>query len=742
MRHPAFLLVVFLVLLGAGTVGLVIGGSQGVAIATVLAVTVAALALAVQLFGVPWASPDQAKLESEARKLADAVAGHEREQQNLFLADSALGTLADVSFDAPQRPSWPDELVVWRRYGGPQSGSLTDIAGFYAGSNVHHGVDNGRLVVLGEPGAGKTVLANQLLLDLIIRPPASKPSSGEQRRVPIRLSLPGFDPGADDGQIGAAVVASRLDAWIKGQLVDAYDMPPRVADALVDGGWILPVLDGLDEMDPDMGDPVRAAATVRALNYSSSGGVRPIVVTCRNNRYKQLAASASSAHPGQEPVLQDAAVIELQPLDATQIRAYLIRRFPARTDSDVQIQRRWQPVLDDLKPGSLLAATLGSPLRLFMAVTAYFKGDTTPENLCKLQADIIDQDLLERFIPAITEQRPHLEDKSKYYESDDVTCWLGTLARHLQVQQQKGGSGSDIEVTTLWTAAGPDVPRWRAAALYDLFVGMALLCAGGLYLAAIGHVARDLAGRAAIVFGVALVAFVTWRSSRPDVRLVRFDLSRVRTAGGRRGLAAGLMFGFMCGVLFGAVVWLAHYRRYIGFSSGLVDLFVTGLAGALLGALAWPGGLSRSPSIIGRPGELIAQGFTHDGAALLASGLGGMLLWGWVPAHAFGLAFGSYGLATGFAFGSALGALFVADSPWIRYLVATRLLARRQELPQHLARFLDWAYSAGLLRMAGISVQFRHSELQTHLAKFAGQATGSTPSLDQRPQQTSVEDAH
>lgn len=31
------------------------------------------------------------------------------------------------------------------------------------------------------------------------------------------------------------------------------------------------------------------------------------------------------------------------------------------------------------------------------------------------------------------------------------------------------------------------------------------------------------------------------------------------------------------------------------------------------------------------------------------------------------------------------------------------------------ARFLDWAHAAGLLRLSGIGIRFRHRELQTWL---------------------------
>ena len=37
-------------------------------------------------------------------------------------------------------------------------------------------------------------------------------------------------------------------------------------------------------------------------------------------------------------------------------------------------------------------------------------------------------------------------------------------------------------------------------------------------------------------------------------------------------------------------------------------------------------------------------------------------------------------------------------------------------LPWRFGRFLHWCYEAGLIRVAGISYQFRHRELQDYLA--------------------------
>lgn len=73
----------------------------------------------------------------------------------------------------------------------------------------------------------------------------------------------------------------------------------------------------------------------------------------------------------------------------------------------------------------------------------------------------------------------------------------------------------------------------------------------------------------------------------------------------------------------------------------------------------------------------------------------------------------TFGIAVGFL----IAGLLDADSPWLRYFVATRLLAHRRKLPRRPAKFIDWAYAASLMRMAGIVVNFRHCEIQEALAR-------------------------
>jgi hypothetical protein len=50
------------------------------------------------------------------------------------------------------------------------------------------------------------------------------------------------------------------------------------------------------------------------------------------------------------------------------------------------------------------------------------------------------------------------------------------------------------------------------------------------------------------------------------------------------------------------------------------------------------------------------------------------------------------------------------------FRLAVALLASRRLLPFRLMRFLDHAHRLGLLRVVGAAYQFRHAELQDHLA--------------------------
>jgi NACHT domain len=736
--------------LAAATVCMLALGSLGVTIAAVLSSSAAVAGLLVAVLEAREKSVSDDRLRAVAQQLARDVHDQETAVLARLTADRADVKLADVSFAQPEQAQ-----IHWRIDGGDQQGTLSEVEGYY------RSLGRGRLVVQGEPGAGKTVLAIQLVRDLaqaVLRIDGLHPLP----RVPVRLSLPSFNPGDDSDKVTDEVVSDRLDRWLVQHLKTVFGLRAEVAATLMEGGWILPVLDGLDEMDPDDAEPRRAAAVIRALNYPSAGCVRSVVVTCRTSRYQQLSerlesagkapsAKQQAASPaGRCEVVEDATVVSVQPLTAESAVSYLTHRFHNSKD-----QAQWYPIFKRLTDsnggGEPLVAALGSPLRLFLIVTAYRHDTSTLDQLTELAtvADI-DEYLFPRLVPAVLEQhRP----AGRQYAAPEVTRWLTTLAHHLASQGKRGGSPSDLRLDLLWPAAGWRAPRYAATAATTT-VACALLVFGFCVLARWPPDMLSVFGLATFVVVAACIAL------QPAVDLRRLDLSDFRTSVGRQRIGWFLAGGFVIGLMGGFIVALvSSVVEPAGRLMVTLEFSVIGLVGGLMVALS--SGTATRPTVIDRPARLVQQGVVHTLAAMvafslvlvivgevgtgLAAGVVGELVAGLAALLAFRLVIGPMGgLAVGLAVGLnshnnhsgalpfavvalVVGLIFAAKSPWPRYLFAVLFLAYQRDLPRRPAVFMNWAYQAGLMRLSGIAVQFRHREFQTWLVTHDQQGDGPQP---------------
>ena len=125
-------------------------------------------------------------------------------------------------------------------------------------ADVLAAVPTGRLVVLGEPGAGKTMLMVGLVLDLLH--PGRRSSGGP---VPVLASLASWDPASQTSRLAGATLITDYPAL-------AAAPPPGSAgrnrfEALLEAGLILPVLDGLDEI-PESARPVRSPGSIKSCS--------------------------------------------------------------------------------------------------------------------------------------------------------------------------------------------------------------------------------------------------------------------------------------------------------------------------------------------------------------------------------------------------------------------------------------------------------------------------------------------
>src|SRR5205807_1531225 len=135
-----------------------------------------------------------------------------------------------------------------------------------------------------------------------------------------------------------------------------------------------------------------------------------------------------------------------------QVGEYIMMRFGHPE------QPRWRPVLQRLwqEPDGPLAQALRSPLRLFIAVAAYYQPGSDPAELVGLQGDEIDRRLFSHFIPAVTRQ--HFLPDGARYDAADVTRWMRTLALQVLAQTGHGRSDTEVDLATPRRAAGPHAP--------------------------------------------------------------------------------------------------------------------------------------------------------------------------------------------------------------------------------------------------------------------------------------------
>jgi hypothetical protein len=305
--------------------------------------------------------------------------------------------------------------------GGPpgDSGRWSSDASRLAGAGAQIGevfserVPTRRLVVLGEPGSGKSMLLLQLLQDLIERRTPGGP-------VPVLFSLASWDPDQP------------LDDWLAEQLRRSHpalraparavapgaDQKADLAQALLIAGRIVPLLDGFDELPTAL-----HAVALDSLNRSLPAK-RSLVVASRTATYH-----AAVAQPAAKVRLNGAAGIQLRPVAADQVADYLRRDADGRQTPAAD---RWERVIAHLGTDSPVGQALSTPLGLFLARTIYNPRPRArcssgarihPDELCDFQTRAaLDAHLFNAFLPAVYSPRQPNPPRWSEKQAHDTPC--------------------------------------------------------------------------------------------------------------------------------------------------------------------------------------------------------------------------------------------------------------------------------------------------------------------------------
>jgi hypothetical protein len=612
-------------------------------------------------------------------------------------------------------------MIHFRDEEGDETRDMLGIGAFFSAIPSH------RMVILGDPGAGKTVLAIELVLQLV------RPIVREIDRtspVPVRFPAVSWANGQD------------LEQWLTERLIIDYGIYPLEAKDLVEQRRILPVLDGLDEMDPEPkpgspGASERASALLDAFNmYNDIGTPAPVVITCRAHRYEQLVTGGHS--------LAKAQIISMRNLDTEQLQTYLLTRYPVRHP----LHRPWQEALADLAAtdGIAARAALATPWKLLLAVTASEDKllpapllRTHPGEDLQRATKRINDALLAAYIPAATRLyartwRVHrIASRRARYGPEHVTTWLRSLAFYLEDQGNRaansshapaGMSGIDITPHLLWQIGGIRLVRCIhvATSLFAASAGMAVACfiligtpsdwarRTNLLLTGSYPMTSLIINSASVLVIFAVPIYIACRSALPwpapsiDSR-AHLALRQRTTLGALYSMRGAALF-VPIGILIGGFAF--------GFAGGAAFSLGYGLLHALDSEQSWGSEVNLTSPRAALSREFFIK-FT-------VAALGGA----WISFAGEVANSLTVPLLPGLVYGAIAGILIglpMMAPAWWRHCTGLIIAVFRHRLPMRLGRFLDWACEAGLLRASGATYQFRHRELQEWLQDSLPQRT-------------------
>ncbi|MEU4236092.1 NACHT domain-containing protein [Actinoplanes sp. NPDC026619] len=538
----------------------------------------------------------------------------------------------------------------WASVRGKPGGGSVDLDGVYGeiADLLERDDVPRRLVVLGDPGTGKSMLVLHLTLELLQRRAGHGP-------VPVLLTAASWNP------------VQPLDEWIATQIVSADGRLGRTVPApgggrrtlareLVARGSILPVLDGLDEMN----DEFQRAALIGISAAAAAG--RELVVTSRTVPY-EAAVRACGPIPA-------ASVVELQPIAATEAAQHL-------ADSAAMADTRWAGVLHHLRAGAStpLTGALSTPLMIWLARMVYQSPRTSPDELLLAEWATsrvgIEEHLLEHLVPAAY--------ASTQTNIGRTRRWLSVLARHMRAERTYDLAWWQINEIKPVPAA--QLISIAYVILTALVVNIFSLSAG----ASVVFADEGLSLLGSIFLGSWLGVFVAFG------RMLFTDRHHPRRITWRGLRSLSLVAGLPL-FLIGSVTGHPANGLGLALSAGLV-------AACASGAEVAPSAVSPLVALAkDRAAALLSAGITGATEVFLLSfGVSLAQPWPWLG-----------GLSV------ALAAILL--SAWGQFVLATLVLGVTGRTPWQLLRGLDEACDRGVLRRAGSVYQFRHGLLRNRLA--------------------------
>jgi hypothetical protein len=360
------------------------------------------------------------------------------------------------------------------------------------------------LLILGEPGSGKTITMLQLAEPLI-----ATARQDPTAPLPLILNLSSW-----------AREKKPLTEWMAEEAFVQYGIARSVTRAGIVHQQFLYLLDGLDEVTAEARD-----GCVEAINLFKQTYPAEMVVCSRTAEYETL-----------QHRLNLGAAVQIQPLTEAQINAYL-----SQEGLELQAVRATLTKDEQLKE---LAKT---PLTLSLMTLAY-RGATIEELRPLADKDARRRHLFDHYVRQMFELRPLFN--SNAYTQEQAIDWLANLA--WAIIQYKQSIFYIERLQPAWLGEG----RWRryykllTSLMFGLIVGIIVSLIGGLGLGIFVGVFFGLSKKR-----TTFIEGVEWQL--PTQKILRFLLKAWLIGGLLGGVLGGLLNGLVgsiYGVLLGGVI--------------------------------------------------------------------------------------------------------------------------------------------------------------------------------------------
>lgn len=592
------------------------------------------------------------------------------------------------------------------------------------------------LLIRGAPGAGKTYLLVELAQALLERA-----SEWPEAAIPVIFNLAFWDEKQRS-----------FRAWMQRELQLRYQVPARLAQAWLEQGMILPLLDGFDEIQP-----AKYLACVESIRgFRNEQWLGGMLISCRNGEAENL-----------EEALAICGLVQILPLE------------PVLIDEMISHSQASAPLQSLFQSDSSWYDLARTPLALNLLNGALRKSQS--DQLIQLDAHTQDQ-LFGAYLRAMLER----SGGQRFAQADRQQDWLGWLAAMMLRHNLSIFSLEALQPSWLSEAWQRKVFIALEVMILAVFFGTIVALDETLRIwlsagqAIAGMALLQIVATAGVVGGLAsLVAILLPIPQSPSWT----RLGRGLELGGLAGLAYGLSLallqsptqGLLVGSTVGICLFLIGYlidperllipldsfswsnrlalRRVpiallVSAASAACFAYLGGwLSGGAIGVAlciaVWLGGGLSSASLQRQlqPGQFLLRSARSAGQASLLIGsliVGSIALTATFfslftrllgvdqaePSHQFLLPFAVE--ATGvLLLGMSVAALCFGGLSCLRHVLLRLLIWQADQFPFRMVTFLDQVAHLALVRRVGTGYIFMHRLLEEYCARMYKNGSGN-----------------